>query len=439
MGSSFKNKAVQNLLDAIIDYLPNPVEKKEIQGYELDSDKKKIRKLELSAPFLAIVFKTVTDKHADQIIYFRTYAGKLKIGDPVYNARTSEKVKISKLFHVHANKLEKVDAVYYGDIAVTMGIPNIATGDTLCSTNDKIRLDQIVFPEPVVASTIEPQLTSDHDRLNEVLNKLMLEDPTFKVAINKDTGQTVISGMGELHIEVIKERIKREFKIDAKLGKPRVSYRESVRNTVTAEDNYVTEIAGKSQTGHVVIEVSPHKSSKKLEFVIDVKNHVIPKEMHQAIKNGIKDSMSVGILAGFPMTDLKVRLISGSYQEDTATEFAYKVAASNALRKACREAVPVLMEPIMKVEILVQDDYLGEVIGDFNSRDGKVTRMNKKHNINIIDGFAPLSNMFGYATGLRTLTQGRANYTMEFHDYVQMTEKKMQRVLKEQLGIYTYN
>ena len=439
MGSAFKKKAIHNLLDAIVDYLPSPADTAAIEGYFPKSEKRITREMDEKAPFSALIFKIMTDPYVGQLIYFRVYSGVLKSGSTVFNANKNKRVRISRLLKMHSNKREELDEVRAGDIAATVGLSDVSTGDTLCVENDRIILDTIIFPEPVLQATIEPKLTSDHDKLDDILSRLSAEDPTFKVNIDSNTGQTIISGMGELHLEVLRERIKREFNLQTKMGKPRVAYHETVRIAARGEEKYIKQTGGKGQYGHVVLEVAPYAGTEKFKFNTRVKSGEIPREFFDAIEVGVKESMEVGVLAGFPVINVEVTLLGGSYQDEDSTELAYKIAAATAFKKAFRDAKPILLEPIMKIELIVQDEYLGEVIGDFNAREGKVTKMDVKNNLHIIDGLVPLSAMFGYATTIRTLSQGRANYSMEFQDYVEMPEKKMNAVLTNQLGIYTLN
>ena len=439
MGSSFKNKAVQNLLDAIIYYLPSPLDKGDVIGYLPKNGNKVHRKLSDNEPFSALVFKISIDFHVGQLIFFRVYSGTIKRGNYVYNSNKRKRFRILKLMKMHANKREEVEEVYSGDIAATVGLDGISTGDTLCDERKQIVLDTIIFPEPVVSATIEPKLTSDHNKLDSVLSKLSYEDPTLKVKFNQNTGQNIISGMGELHLEVVQERIKRDFKIKTKMGKPRVAYHETIRQSAIGEEKYIKQSGGKSQYAHVVLKISPFRGDEKFKFSTKIKGNVIPKEFFKAIEIGVIESMDTGFLAGFPVMNVEVTLIDGSWQEEDSTDLAFKIAASMAFKNAFRKANPILLEPIMKTEILVQEEYLGEVIGDFNSRGGKISKMGNKTILHVIEGLAPLSNMFGYATALRTLSQGRANYSMEFYDYEEMSESKMDDVLKNQLGIYTLN
>jgi elongation factor G len=353
--------------------------------------------------------------------------------------RRGQKLRVAKLLKMHANKREEVETVHSGDIAATVGLKDVATGDTLCDERHPILLDAIQFPEPVVQATIEPRLTSEHQKLDEVLAKLVSEDPTLKSYVDSHTGQAILSGMGELHLEVIQERIKREFKIQTKLGKPRVAYYETVRQAARGEEKYVKQSGGKGQYGHVVLEVRPFDGDGKFKFSTRVKPGIIPKEFLPAIEQGVLEAMDIGVIAGFPITHVEVELLDGSFHEEDSTELAYKIAASMAFKSAFRKGHPIMLEPIMKVEIAVQDDYLGEVMADLNARQGKVVNMDLKNGLHVIDGQVPLSLMFGYAKALRTLTQGRGNYSLEFLKYSEMSEDKMKEVLKTQLGIYTTN
>jgi elongation factor G len=439
MGSAFKKKAVHNLLDAVVDYLPSPADNAEISGVVPGTDERISRKMDEKEPFSALIFKIMADPYVGQLIYFRVYSGVLKSGYTVFNANKGKRIRVSRLLKMHSNKREEITEVRVGDIAATVGLNDVSTGDTLCAENSRIILDTITFPDPVLQATIEPKLTSDHDKLDNILSRLTSEDPTFKVNVDPNTGQTIIAGMGELHLEVLRERIKREFNIQTKMGKPRVAYHETVRIAARSEEKYVKQTGGKGQYGHVILEVAPLADAGKFKFNTRVESGEIPQEFFGAIEKGVGESMEVGVLAGFPVINVEVTLLGGSHHEEDSTELAYKIAAAMAFKKAFREAKPILLEPIMKIEIIVQDEYLGEVIGDFNAREGKVTRMDVKNNLHIIDGLVPLSNMFGYATAIRTLSQGRANYSMEFQDYVEMPEKKMNDVLTNQLGIYTLN
>jgi len=439
MGSSFKNKGVQKLLDAIIDYLPSPKDKDSISGITPKNDKRVTRKLSDSEPFSALVFKILNDKHAGQLVYFRVYSGVLKSGSTVYNPIKKKKIRISRLLKIHSNKLQDVKEVHSGDIAATAGISDISTGDTICNERDQIILDTISFPDPVVSVTIEPKLTSHHKKLNEVLQKICNEDPTVKVKQDVNTGQTIISGMGELHMEVLRERIRREFRIETKIGKPRVAYRETIREVCDGEEKYINPTGSKPQFAHVVLRLEPFESDKKYQFKVEVKKNQIPQEFYEPIESGVREAMEVGTIAGFPIMNVKAILVGGSFDEEESTDLAFKVASSKAFRNAFIKGNPVLLEPVMNIELTVQDEYLGDVIGDFNSRSGRVTKMDIKNGLHIVDGVVPLSSMFGYATSLRTLSQGRASYSMEFYKYEKLSDKKMEDVMRNQLGVFSYN
>jgi len=439
LGSSFKNKGIHNLLDAIVDFLPSPLDKEAISGKEPKTGKALCRKLSDDEPMSALVFKIMSDPYVGQLVFFRVYSGSIKVGSMIFNSSKNQRIRIAKLLKMHANKREEVAAVYSGDIAASVGLKEVSTGDTLCDERHPIQLETIQFPEPVVSATIEPRLTSEHQKLDDVLAKLSMEDPTLKSYQDHHTGQMIISGMGELHLEIIQERIKREFKVQTKLGKPRVAYYETIRKKARGEEKYIKQSGGKGQFGHVVLEIKPLSGNEKFKFNIKIKHGIIPKEFYKAIEQGVLEAMDIGVIAGFPITQVEVDLVDGSFNEEDANELAYKIAAAMAFKSAFRKGHPILLEPLMKIEIVVQDEYLGEVMSDFNTRQGKVTHMDLKNNLHLIDGQVPLSLMFGYATALRTLTQGRANYSLEFFKYSEMTEEKMNEVLKTQLGIYTIN
>jgi len=439
LGSAFKRKGIQNLLDTIVDCLPSPADKGDIEGISPRTGDKIIRKLSDSEPFSALIFKIMSDPYVGQLIYFRVYSGFLKSGDTVYNPNKGKKYRVLKLLKMHANKREEVDKVHSGDIAVTVGLNDVSTGDTLCDERNQVVFEAIQFPDPVISATIEPRLTSDHNKLDQVLAKLSVEDPTFRAQVNPETGQKIISGMGELHLEVVRERMKREFNIQTRMGKPRVAYHETIRRVSTGESKYCKQTGGRNHYGHVVLSVAPLDHGGKFRFNTNIGHRLIPQEFFPAVEAGVRESLDTGVVAGYPIINVAVTLVDGSAHETDSSEMAFKIAASQAFQEAFKQGDPVLLEPLMKVEIVVQDEYLGDVIGDFNAREGKVTHMDVKNSLHIVDGLAPLSNMFGYATAFRTLTQGRASYSMEFYDNVEMTDKKMYDVLRNQLGIYTFN
>jgi elongation factor G len=439
MGSSFKNKAVQNLLDAIVAYLPSPLDKDDVVGRELKTGQTISRKLSDEEPLAGVIFKIMSDPYVGQLVYFRIYSGVLKLGQTVANSTKETKLRIGKLLKMHANKREEVDEVHSGDIAATVGLKDVSTGDTLCDVRHPIVLDTIQFPDPVVSATIEPKLTSEHQKLDGVLAKLALEDPTLESHVNSSTGQLILSGMGELHLEVVQERIKREFGILTKLGKPRVAYHETVRQACVGDETYTRQTAGRNQYGHVVLEIKPLPGSEKFRFRVAVGKEIIPPEFHRAIEMGVREATEIGVIAGFPVTNVEVTVVGGSTHDTDASELAYKIVAAQAFSKAFKSGRPILLEPYMKIEIVVQDEYLGDVMNDLNGRQGKISRMDVKGRMHVIEGQVPMSTMFGYATALRMISQGRANYSLEFCQYNEMSEDKMNEVLRSQLGIYSVN
>lgn len=434
LGSSFKNKAIQNLLNAVVDYLPSPLEKGGVSGQDPRTGAPVERRLSSAEPLSALVFKIANDSFAGPLVYFRVYSGRMKSGETVFNSTSGERVRLAKILKMHANKREEIDQVSCGDIAATVGIKNVSTGDTLCDERHPVVLDTIQFPAPVMAATIEPRLTADHDKLDSVLAKLSLEDPTLKSYLDRQTGQRIVSGMGELHLEVIQERIRREFGVQTKLGRPRVAYQETVRTAGVGEGRYLKQAAGKNQFAHVVLEVSPGLENGRLSFINKWKNNLLTQSCLAAIESGIRESLDVGVVAGYPINRVTVNLVDGTVQESEGNEIAFKAAAAMAFRNAFANGSPILLEPIMKIEILVQDEYLGEVIGDFNARGGRIVKIDRKGELQIVDGLVPLAQMFGYSKAFRTLTQGRANYSLEFHRLEEMSEEKMNEVLRVQLG-----
>ncbi len=439
MGSSFKNKAVQSLLDSVIEYLPSPLDKDETVGFNPKNEEEITRKIKDAEDFSALVFKILSDKHLGKLAFFRVYSGSIKSGSTIINSSTGKKVRLSKIYKIFAKKREEVSEIFTGEIGATGGIVDIFTGDTLCSVSNQIEFEKISFPDPVISSTIEPKLTTDHDKLQIVLEKISDEDPTFKSYIDKNTGQKIVSGMGELHLDIIKERISRDFNLDTKMGKPRVYYKETVQINGIGEEKYIAQESGKGLYGHVVLRIGPLEGKEKFKFDVEIDSKKIPSEFYDPIYEGVRESLATGTLAGYPITDIKVTLIDGSYNDEDSSEIAFKIAASKAFRDAYKNAKPILLEPVMKIEILVQDQYLGDIIADLNARDGKINNMENRNNLHVVDGIVPLSNMFGFATSLRTMTQGRANYSMEFFDYIKMSEEKTEKVLVNQLGIYANN
>ncbi len=430
-GTALKNKGVQPLLDGIVSYLPAPTDVPPIVGSDPKTEKEVTRHPNENEPFCALAFKIMTDPHVGKLTYLRVYSGVLKKGDTVYNTQTRKHERIGRLMQMHANKREEIQAVYAGDIAAAIGLKNLSTGDTLCDPKAHITLETMVFPLPVMSIAVEPRTQSDIDKLNLALSKLAEEDPTFKVHQDPDTGQTLLSGMGELHLEIIVDRLVREFNVSANVGNPEVAYRETVSKPVKAEERFVRQSGGRGQFGHVVIEVEPLEKGSGFEFIDAVKGGVVPQEYIPAVKKGIENAMNVGVLAGYPVVDVSVKLIDGSYHAVDSSEMAFSIAGSMAFKDALKRGTPKLLEPIMKVEVIVPDEYLGKVIGDLNARRAQIreTEMQAKSRIQVIRVDVPLSEMFGYVKTLRSLTQGRANYSMEFAHYNEVPTSVMEDIV----------
>lgn len=416
-GSSFKNKGVQKLLDAVVDFLPSPVDLMEIEAHHPGLNDVVKRKISTDEKFTALAFKIMNDPYVGKLTFFRVYAGKLSSGSYVFNSVSGKKERISRLLQMHANHREEVSEVKAGDIAAAVGLKFTKTGDTLCSENDPIILERMVFPEPVIQIAIEPKTKADQDKLSEALSKLSDEDPTFKVKVDEETGQTLISGMGELHLEIIVDRMKREFKVEANVGKPQVAYRETITSTVQAEGKFVKQSGGRGKYGHVWIEISPNEPGKGYEFINAIVGGTVPKEYIPAVSQGIQDALKNGVIAGYPIVDVKAKLYDGSYHDVDSDEISFRVAGSMAFQNGARKANPILLEPIMAVEVITPEDYLGDVMGDLNSRRGKIEGFSARKDAQVIKAYVPLSEMFGYATTLRSMTQGRAIYTMQFDHY----------------------
>ncbi len=416
-GAAFKNKGVQPLLDAVIDYLPSPLEVPEPVGVNPDTEEEIKRKTGDSEPFSGLVFKIMTDTFVGKLCYVRIYSGTLKTGLKVLNPDNDRQERIGKLMQMHANRREERDEVYCGDIVAVVGLKNVKTGDTICDANHPIKYKSISFPAPVLSIAIEPKTKADQEKLAKALNKLSEEDPTFKVKIDHETGQTIISGMGELHLEVIVDRLLREHGVDANVGRPQVSYRETITKEAQIEGKYVRQSGGRGQYGHAIIKFSPNEYGKGFEFESKIKGGAIPNEFIKPIEAGIKDAMQSGELAGFPVVDVKAVLLDGSYHEVDSSDLAYKIAASKAFRLAMKKCSSVMLEPVMDVEVVVPDEFMGDVIGDINSRRGKVVEVSLRNKMRIIKTEVPLATMFGYATDLRSKTQGRATFTMQFLKY----------------------
>jgi len=431
-GSSFKNKGIQDLLDYIIELLPSPADIGEVVGHHVHSDDQVIRQMTDEEKFTALAFKIMTDPFVGKLCFFRVYSGKLEAGSYIYNPNSGKKERVGRLLQMHANHRQDIKAVYCGDIAAVVGLKFTRTGDTLTHDDDPIILEKMSFPEPVIQIAIEPKTKADQDRLSESLGKLSDEDPTFKVSSNEDTNQTLISGMGELHLEIIVDRLKREFKVDANVGKPQVAYKETIKENVKQETKFARQSGGKGQFGHVVIEVGPNEKGKGFIFENAITGGVIPKEYIPAVEKGIEEAMKSGVLAGYPVEDIKVKLVYGSYHEVDSSELAFKVAGSMAFKEAAKKAKPVLLEPIMAVEVVTPDEYMGEVMGDLSSRRGRIEGMSQRSDAQVIKAQVPLSEMFGYATVLRSMSQGRAMYSMQFSHYDE-TPKNISESIIEKL------
>jgi elongation factor G len=418
-GSSFKNKGVQMLLDAVVHYLPSPLDLNDgkVTGHHMNLTDHVERSVSDEEKFAALAFKLMTDPYVGKLTYFRVYSGTLKAGSYVYNSGTDRKERISRLLRMHANAREDVDEAYSGDIVAAVGLKNTRTGDTLCDEDDPIILEKMTFPDPVIHLAIEAKTKADQEKMAEALQKLSEEDPTLKISVNVETGQNIISGMGELHLEIIIDRLKREFKVEANVGKPQVAYKETIRKKVQAEGRFVRQSGGRGQYGHVWIEMEPNEKGKGFVFENGIVGGVIPKEYIKPVEQGISEAMRNGVLAGYPVEDVKVRLFDGSYHDVDSSEMAFKIAGSMAFKEAARKADPVILEPIMNVEVVTPEEYMGDVIGDLNSRRGKVEGMTPRKDAQVIKARVPLAEMFGYSTTLRSMTQGRAIYSMEIAHY----------------------
>ena len=435
-GSAFKNKGVQRLLDSIVNLLPSPLDIGSIVGLDpKDNDVEKYRKPELDEPFSALAFKIMTDPYVGKLTYMRVYSGRLDAGSYVYNPGSGKRERISRILLMHSNKREERDSVSAGEIVAAVGLKHVKTGNTLCDEKNQIILESMDFPEPVVSVSVEPVSKGDQDILSKSLQKLGEEDPTFKVSTDEETGQTIISGMGELHLEILIDRLLREFKVKANIGKPMVAYREAITQSVTdVETKFVRQSGGRGQYGHVVLNVEPNDSGKGYHFENKIVGGVIPKEYIPSVDKGIQEALKNGIIAGYPIEDVRVELIFGSYHDVDSSEMAFKIAGSMAIQDACKKASPKLMEPIMRVEVIVPDEYLGDVMGDLNSRRGKIEGMEQRKEAQVVNAFVPLSSMFGYVTDLRSLTQGRAVFHMDFAKYQQVPTSVESEILEKVHG-----
>ena len=430
-GTSYRNKGVQKLLDAIVDYMPSPIDIPAIKGINPETDEEDERIASDDAPFSALAFKIATDPFVGRLSFVRVYSGVLHTGTSVLNSTKKQKERIGRILQMHANHREDIDACHSGDIAAVIGLKNSTTGDTLCDEKAPIILESMEFPEPVIRVAIEPKTKAGQEKMGVALMKLAEEDPTFKTYTDEETGQTIIAGMGELHLEIIVDRLLREYKVEANVGAPQVAYKETIKASVEQDTKYARQSGGKGQYGHCRITVEPNEPGKGYEFVNAITGGVIPKEYIPAIDQGIQGAMQAGVLAGYPVVDVKVTLTFGSYHEVDSSEMAFKIAGSMAFKEACRKATPILMEPLMKVSVIAPDDYLGNVIGDLNSRRGQIQGQESRPGATQIDALVPLANMFGYATDLRSSTQGRGQYSMEPHSYVEIPKSIAEKIIAE--------
>jgi elongation factor G len=428
-GTSYRNKGIQKLLDAIVDYLPSPVDVPDIMGTNAQTGEEDSRPPSDEAPFAALAFKIETDPHVGKLAYFRVYSGSITAGSMVYNPTTGRKERLGRILQMHSNHREDIERVYAGDIAAAVGLKGTTTGDTLCDEKKQIILESMEFPEPVIQIAIEPKTKAGQEKMGNALAKLTEEDPTFRTYTDEDTGQTIIAGMGELHLEIIVDRLLREFKVEANIGKPQVSYKETITGTATVDVRYSRQSGGKGQFAHVKLTVEPNESGAGYEFTDTIKGGVIPKEYIPAVDQGIQGAMTAGTLAGYQVVDVKVNLYDGSFHEVDSSELAFKIAGSMAYKEAMQKANPVLLEPIMKVIVTVPEDYMGDVMGDISSRRGQITGMDTKNGAAQIDSLVPLSEMFGYATNLRSHTQGRGNFTMEPSHYLELPKSIQEEII----------
>ena len=429
-GTSYRNKGVQKLLDAIVDFMPSPLDIPAIKGVNPDTEEEDERPADDNAPFSALAFKIATDPFVGRLSFIRVYSGVLNTGTTVLNSTKKQKERIGRILQMHANHREDIECVYSGDIAAVVGLKNSPTGDTLCDDKHPIILESMEFPEPVIRVAIEPKTKAGQEKMGLALVKLAEEDPTFKTYTDEETGQTIIAGMGELHLEIIVDRLLREFKVEANVGAPQVAYKETIKKAVDQDTKYARQSGGKGQYGHVKIHVEPNESGKGYEFVNAIVGGAIPKEYIPAVDAGIQGAMNAGVVAGFPVVDVKVTLYDGSYHEVDSSEMAFKIAGSMAFKEACRKADPTLLEPIMKVSVIVPDEYMGDVIGDLNSRRGQIIQLEARPGAQQIDAYVPLAEMFGYATDLRSRTQGRGQYTMEPSHYVEIPKNIRDKIVE---------
>jgi len=433
-GSSFKNKGVQPLLDAIVDYLPAPTDVLPIRGIDPGTGAEAVRAARDDEPFSALAFKIMADPYVGKLTFFRVYSGQLKSGSYVFNSTKGRRERIGRILRMHANHREDIDEVFTGDIVAAVGLKDTTTGDTLCDDKQPVILESMDFPDPVISVAIEPKTKADQEKMGIALQRLAEEDPTFKMHTDPETGQTLISGMGELHLEIIVDRMLREFKVDANVGRPQVAYKETIRKKVKAEGKYIRQSGGRGQYGHVVLEIEPLEAGAGFVFTNKIIGGVIPKEYIPPTAAGAKEAMENGVLAGYPMIDIGITLVDGSYHDVDSSEMAFKIAGSMGFKSGAAKAAPVLLEPVMKVEVVVSDTYMGDVIGDLNSRRGRIEEMESRSGAQIIHAFVPLAEMFGYATDLRSRTQGRGTYTMQFSHYSDVPQNIAEGIIARRQG-----
>jgi len=433
-GSAFKNKGVQLLLDSVVDYLPAPIDVPAIKGIVPETDEESERHADDTEPFSALAFKVATDPYVGKLTFFRVYSGSLKSGSYIYNSTTGKKERIGRILLMHANHREEVAEVFTGDIAGAVGLKNTTTGDTLCDESHQIMLESMQFPEPVIDVAIEPKTKADQEKMSLALQKLAEEDPTFRVYTNEETGQTIISGMGELHLEIIIDRLLREFKVDANVGKPQVAYKETIRTGVDAEGKFIRQSGGRGQYGHVKVKIEPLEVGTGFEFINKVVGGTVPKDYIPAVEAGLREALEAGVLAGYPVVDIKATLYDGSYHEVDSSEMAFKIAASMAFKNGAKKGNPVILEPMMKVEVTVPEEYMGDVMGDVSARRGRVEGMEPRATAQVIRGYVPLSEMFGYATDLRSKTQGRGTYVMQFDHYDEVPKSIAEKIIEKRVG-----
>ncbi|MFC4683490.1 MULTISPECIES: elongation factor G [unclassified Exiguobacterium] len=434
VGSAFKNKGVQLMLDAVVDYLPSPLDVESIKGVNLDTEEEITREPSDEAPFSALAFKVMTDPYVGKLTFFRVYSGTAQAGSYVKNSTKGKRERLGRILQMHANSREEIPMVYAGDIAAAVGLKDTTTGDTLCSEKDNVVLESMTFPEPVISVAIEPKSKADQDKMGQALAKLAEEDPTFRTETNQETGQTIISGMGELHLDILVDRMRREFKVEANVGAPQVAYRETIRGAAKIDSKFVRQSGGRGQYGHVVVEFEPNEEGAGFAFENKIVGGVVPREYVPAVQNGIEEALENGILAGYPVVDVKAALVFGSYHDVDSNEMAFKVAASMAVKQLKEQAKAVILEPMMRVEVVIPEEYLGDIMGDVTSRRGRVEGMEARGNAQVVKAMVPLSEMFGYATSLRSRTQGRGTYSMHFDHYEEVPKSIAEEIIKKANG-----